>query len=331
VSGAVTASRQNMLPVDSSSRRRTGSGMRRDQYWDAIRTANVKVLRAPLGMARSKENKSRLGYRSKLLIWTVEWLFEDGQRCLVDGLAENSIRHGYDIALRTLERIKKPRTSQKKGPVERRRPLESEAKTLSPQPMAPEDKELEGPLDEPEIALQEDGEGDSDVHNDHLEQVDSTIIESTPPLVTEETTTIDEMRGQTTNHNTRKRKLSTPTLPDNTFIYLLKARTSGSQKVLIPVNPNESLGNVLRNKEIMEFPSFQVLSTPPANISAPYIIEADYLNKAFQEEEEIRKLAYAADDLVAQQDRTTTKPEKVKRLDNDNDIIAILQRDILGV
>lgn len=282
----------------------------------------MRVLRAPVGMARSKENNSRLGYRSKMLIWTVEWLFEDGQRCLVDGPADTSVGHSYDIAIRALERTKKPKIKRNEDLVEKFESARRTEKVLDQKLLPPEDQE-------PELELE------PTVDIDDVEQVNlpatEQLTEQVQPTADNEAAKQLEPLNQATNRHARKRKLSTPSLPENVYVYLLKARTSGSQKVLIPVRSQESLGNVLRNREVMEFPSFQVLSTPPGDISTPFIIEADYLNKSLQEEEEIRELASAADDLVARQDRSSTKTEKAKRLENDNDILAILQRDILGV
>jgi hypothetical protein len=110
------------------------------------------------------------------------------------------------------------------------------------------------------------------------------------------------------------------------FLYLVKQRVSGSQRVLIPVNPKTSIRENLRKKEILEFPTIQVLSAAAKGLPAGYILEADYLVKFREEREEMERLLSSAPELTEMaQNISIPKPALVP---NANDILDILRRDI---
>ncbi|KAG0161255.1 hypothetical protein PDIDSM_8789 [Penicillium digitatum] len=60
-------------------------------------TARVKVLRAPKGMSRNKQNGSRLHPKHKRLAWTIEWITADGVKTIRDSVIDTcSIAEAYN-------------------------------------------------------------------------------------------------------------------------------------------------------------------------------------------------------------------------------------------
>ena len=123
--------------------------------------------------------------------------------------------------------------------------------------------------------------------------------------------------------------------PDNEsprqFLYLVKPRVSGSQRVLIPLNPKMSIRENLRKKVILEFPTIQVLTASHKALPDGFILEADYLVKFRQEQEELEKLASSVPELTqALQQPQHHKPASsfTSKVRNADDVMTILQRDI---
>jgi hypothetical protein len=61
------------------------------------------------------------------------------------------------------------------------------------------------------------------------------------------------------------------------FIYLVKPRTAGSRRVLIPIDVGRTVRDILTNNDVDEFPTFQTLTSPPTSLPDGYIVLADYL------------------------------------------------------
>jgi hypothetical protein len=115
------------------------------------------------------------------------------------------------------------------------------------------------------------------------------------------------------------------------FLYLVKPRVSGNQRVLIPLNPKMSIRENLRKKVILEFPTFQVLTASHRSLPDGFILEADYLVKFRKEQEELEMLAASAPELTQeiQQPHAHEQAISSKRIiPNAEDVMTILERDI---
>jgi len=118
----------------------------------------------------------------------------------------------------------------------------------------------------------------------------------------------------------------------NRYIYLIKPRTTSSHHVLIPLKASITLGEALRHREVLEFPTLQVLSHPPNKVPDSFILEVEYLAQFQIQQQEIEHLASLADDILAdgQKAFVTTPETGTRTISNNDDILAILQRDIMG-
>ncbi|KAI9886157.1 MAG: hypothetical protein M1823_002060 [Watsoniomyces obsoletus] len=65
--------------------------------------------------------------------------------------------------------------------------------------------------------------------------------------------------------------------PDMHF-YLLRPRTAGPDRVLIPVPSTTKLSDALRHRVVLEFPTFYVLPHPPHSLPAGFVSEAQPSN-----------------------------------------------------
>jgi hypothetical protein len=126
-----------------------------------------------------------------------------------------------------------------------------------------------------------------------------------------------------------------PGSPDDkgNYYYLVKPRTTGTEKVLIVLSPTDNLLDCLKNQTVLEFPSIQLLSSPPQSLPEGFILVHDWLDRFNKEQDEMKRLLLEAGDLEAgevQQDlHEETLPPGLKKMSNADDILAILERDVL--
>ena len=127
-------------------------------------------------------------------------------------------------------------------------------------------------------------------------------------------------------------KVSEPTLlaSELQHIYLVKPLTRGIQRVLIPINANMKLEDALRNQEVIEFPTIQVLSQSSENLPDNFILDTAYMVKFNIQEQELKDLVTSNDDLLShpQPRREDKSSDRSHRISNTDDILAILNRDI---
>ncbi|KAF2667446.1 hypothetical protein BT63DRAFT_480412 [Microthyrium microscopicum] len=77
----------------------------RKKFLDASRSSGVKLLRAPAGMQRALDNSSRVlkrDTRSSVIVWTVEWLYEDGSRRLRGCYSNDPLHIAFQAAAEDL-------------------------------------------------------------------------------------------------------------------------------------------------------------------------------------------------------------------------------------
>jgi hypothetical protein len=234
--------------------------------------------------------------RSKRLIWTAEWFLENGSRCLAHHASDEKLAHAYTIALRALRHQR-----------------------LQPQRSSKETRQF-------------------------VQHLDSEL--NTPPLQVDSTDGFAQNRGQenmpssvdtgpasdeTTLFRTDVDSLSSiPRLPD-IQLYLIKPMTRGLRKVLIPVHKDSTIAEVLYNREVLEFPTFQVLSYPPEDLPSSFVLESEYSKRLKIQHQEMENLVASERGQFSEgimiQDKHQL-PVKSQSIANTDDILAILQRDI---
>lgn len=124
-----------------------------------------------------------------------------------------------------------------------------------------------------------------------------------------------------------------PKLP---HFYLVKPHTSSTRRVLIPLAPMAQLSTCLRGRTVLEFPSIQLLSTAPDALPAQFQLEADYLEEARREQQELDELLKTVQPPPAggmptgdgDSDGTAgARATSIAELD-DSKILEVLRRDL---
>ncbi|KAL2070088.1 hypothetical protein VTL71DRAFT_14768 [Oculimacula yallundae] len=216
----------------------------------ALKMGNVRVIKAPRGMRRNKENTTSWIKNSRCINWQVEWIREDGRRSLYRAQGNKPIGEFYEAMIEE-ERVlnlseeerremkrggKRRRADNSKGKLAKKARVEKEALDLTTTPL----------LQDPETGAWNMGPVFS-----ALEEVisdPSHSISMPPPKIR------------------------------NYKLYLHRPLTPASfPKVLAPISPNKPLMEQLRKRDVLEFPTIHVLPSSTETLPEGFMLEEDFL------------------------------------------------------
>jgi hypothetical protein len=122
----------------------------------------------------------------------------------------------------------------------------------------------------------------------------------------------------------------------NLHFYLVRPRTSGPEKVLIPLSPTDTFLTCLQNQTVLEFPTIQVLASAPEALPSGFIIEDEYLAKYKKQAHEMENLIQEEGEIDADTDRKVDEQVESRAGDdadggampNTTTLLATLKRDM---
>lgn len=105
--------------------------------------------------------------------------------------------------------------------------------------------------------------------------------------------------------------------------YLFKPNTTSKVKCLIPVAPDSRLMDILRNRTLLEFPTFYVRNEPLDELPAPFVTEEKY-EELYGTDVSVNLPTYAPKDELEE--------GEVIDLDNidEHKVLEVLQKDLAG-
>ena len=65
--------------------------------------------------------------------------------------------------------------------------------------------------------------------------------------------------------------------------YLVRPNTASPSRILVPLNPDATLTESLRNRTVQEYPTIYVLLDPPAALGPEFMLESNYLESVVRE------------------------------------------------
>ncbi|PYH75749.1 hypothetical protein BO82DRAFT_437203 [Aspergillus uvarum CBS 121591] len=222
-----------------------------------VRNAGVKVIRAPRGMSRNKENGSRWFAKQHCLVWTVEWIGETGEKRTRNCRDSVPIAISYDRAFPLSREEREKEKEQEQTQTQNQEQREDQAQ--------PQQQELSSSTTE-NVAQQP---------QDTTTTAESSTAESTAAPIT-----TDETHPPTTTSEQEETHAIIP--HRNVYFYLHRPRTATKQPVLIPLAPSMTLTAALRDHTVLEFPTIYVLADSPDALraqgsDAQYLLEDEYI------------------------------------------------------
>jgi hypothetical protein len=121
------------------------------------------------------------------------------------------------------------------------------------------------------------------------------------------------------------------------YYYLVKPRTRGAEKVLIPLSPMHTFLTCLQDQTVLEFPSIQVLPNGPDALPAGFVTEDQYLAKYKKEAHEMEQLIEEEGEIDPDTDlkgqnrnapRTQHAIDTDTAMPNTSTLLDTLERDI---
>lgn len=115
--------------------------------------------------------------------------------------------------------------------------------------------------------------------------------------------------------------------PSELHFYLVKALTSSTTRVLIPLLPTSTLDTCLRGQVVLEFPTIQVLKHPPNDLPEGFQLERAYIEETRRT---IQELDEELGDLSAydQGVREAQLSKKEEEAFQDSKVLESLRRDV---
>ncbi|CZT52790.1 related to BCD1 Protein required for box C/D snoRNA accumulation [Rhynchosporium secalis] len=237
-------------------RRRTGRGekelpgeacIERDLKW-----ANIRVMKAPKGMKRNKENATGWNKRQRCIIWQVEWIREGKERTLFRAMGNRPIGEFYEAMVeeeRILNMSEKERREKKKG--EKRRRADEVKRNLAKRARGEEEK-----LDMTSVPILQD-----------------------PKTGTWNVAPVYSAREEVANSEREDSiAMPPPPKPRDYKFYLHRPLTPASfPKVLAPISHSKPLTEQLRKREVLEFPTIHVFPSSAETLPEGFMLEEDFL------------------------------------------------------
>ncbi|EXJ75179.1 uncharacterized protein A1O5_01875 [Cladophialophora psammophila CBS 110553] len=259
----------------------------------------IRLIKAPEGLSRNKQNKSHWAGHGNCIMWTTEWLCYDGDKKTCNVLESRTVEEAFLFAFG-------------KHAVHRKKRKRSDAETTSVSALQPDAR-----------SVQSVAAGGSNGESSHNRKVEGAPVHPGSESVQE---SVNDQTGIDKNDETTRRKGQLPKPPQasqDLQFYLFKPDTISKVKCLIPVASDSKLVDVLRDQAILEFPTFYVRQEGPENLPAPFITEENY-NEQYGTEIPVNLPTYAPEDKADGPDLVSLDNIDEKR------VLEVLQKDLNG-
>jgi hypothetical protein len=257
-----------------------------------IANSGAIVLKAPEGMSRNKQNKTRWNMKHRCLSWTIEWVLCDGSKSLANAQATRTVREAF--------------THSVGGNVLRKRKRPQEDTVTQPCRESPT----------------QEAQGDRAVEK-MTQHTPSTAISAS----------VEEVRPQPAECGAmaheeclkvaplKEARPGDDLLPDLNF-YLHCPNTPSAIKSLIPINPDATIADVVKERLLLEFPTIFILYDPPEMLPEPFILDIDYAKRHDDQ------AAFIASTDEA--DGTTEKQDSAALQIDEKRLMEVLRNDLVS-
>jgi hypothetical protein len=230
------------IDLATGARRKFVKGQARSNI--EIANSGAIVLKAPEGMSRNRQNKTRWNMKYRYLSWTIEWVLPDGSKSLANAQAARTVGEAFMHTVGGKVLRKRKRTQEDAITQPRREDLAQEPQD----DWAVEKMTLRTPPAAIGVSAGEFCPQPAESETMAQEECPKVVKEAKP------------------GHNL---------LSDLNF-YLHCPNTPSTIKSLIPINPNTTIADVVKERLLLEFPTIFILYDPPEMLPEPFILEADY-------------------------------------------------------
>jgi hypothetical protein len=261
-------------------------------------TCGVTIIKAPVGLTRSKQNKTHWDKRHNCVMWTVEWVLQNDQRVLANVQGGRTVIDAFTNGV------------GKKG-LQKKRKLEDTYQEESE--WAPKQK-----------GLRQEPVAQNSATEEPVEEQPDTKLED--PAVNKQSEQVSPPQPEDTNQaSTTTTDPTEPLTPSQIHFYLHRPCTSSKWTVLIPISPTPTISGLLRDRTILEFPTIHARHEAEDELKPPLITEREYDEK------------YGVDVVPSlsavgfgQEDESGAARDAIPDHVDERKILEVLKRDVVG-
>ncbi|KAK2744848.1 hypothetical protein FQN57_004172 [Myotisia sp. PD_48] len=284
--------------------------------------SGVHIVKAPKGISRNVLNGTNWNKKQKCLNWTTEWIFPGGKKVLS--------RFAESITLDTaLSRLPLAKDLHLVNEVPNSRPTKKRRLSNATEPEFKPPGVCPGI---PEVVV-------PDIHEQPTAEIEQSIAETTNEIPKVQRNLSRTVTPEPTPHTEPPSSSlitgSSNDADDTTFsqlddtnrkayIYLHRPQTRGATPVLIPISSSSTLADVLRERVVLEFPTFYVLEQPVDELPAgKYILEEQYLleNQSEEDHQNEESNSIVNNENIHEDDKDLSDIDELK-------VLEVLRRDL---
>lgn len=255
---------------------------------------------------------SNYQFRNRSIIWTVEWIREDKTRQLTECTSAEPIHdiQPYPINPKKRKIAAKPSSTNKSAESQDASTLRATKIQRIHADLTTENEEPEhpSPRRQPQAnnPVSDDRSADSRGPNP-----DAKVAEAPRPSLHIDGT-------------------DSKSIPSEYNFFLLRPQTSASRHVLIPISSSATLGQCLRGRTVLEFPTIYAFPDTLTGLPEGFMLEKEYMKDEGEEQKEFEDLLKHAhpEILRALNDTGDDEDEKAGHELDSKKILDVLQQDL---
>ena len=256
----------------------------------------------------------------KNTVWTVEWIYEDSTRVLTETSSAQSLLSSQPFGRDAKREATKKRKRGDNQPPANSDPVEQHVSpAVQVQEGASEIEAQHTQPDSPSLNRAEPERSDPSAI-----AKDSTASDAASTKNEEEQISKDSSGGIHVHGSDPK-----PVSPQYSF-YLVRPRTSSNRPVLILLDPTATLGDCLRGRTVLEYPTIYVYPVSTLPPPEKFMLEAEYVQQEGEEQKEFEDLLkhVSPETLRALKDDQDAKDNNASEAIDGNKILDVLKQDI---
>ncbi|KAH9865512.1 hypothetical protein J1614_009097 [Plenodomus biglobosus] len=282
-----------------------------------LEAAGVRVIRAPQGLSRQRENKSHISRTKRAnrnIVWTVEWLDASKKRVLTETSSTAYVKDANPFYQYSHQHRSKKRKLANGASQSAESTLPADGTRVAAEELDRQSPERQEDQSKGEEEISEQLPSKTNV---------SPAIQGQDAHISKEETVPDSDNNATSTLDKDK---------ERHHFYLLRPRTSSTRRVLIPLDTSQSLGENLRGHTVLEFPTIYVFPGSTTQLPDEFMLEEEYLRQEGEEQKEFDELLQELDPEILKRlredgpIRDSTKEEEV----DSKRILDVLKQDLGG-
>ncbi|KAI1615715.1 hypothetical protein EDD36DRAFT_486035, partial [Exophiala viscosa] len=275
--------------------RRQEHGSKKGKFETEVEERGIQLVRAPHGLSRHRQNKSRWYGKENCIMWTTEWIHHDGTTRTQNILESKPVGKAFVECFGKNALLRK--TKRKRSDTEPANVPATKDDTLVIQATREE-------------TAQDAAPAEKDVPPEEPVNDDAVPVHEGPQAPTTSAGAATKTQGSDATD-----------LPSNIHFYLLRPMTTAKLKCLIPISQTSTLKDLLQGRTMLEFPTIYVRQEPPEALAEPFITEEKY-DDHYGKEIPISLPAYAPNDTHLNEPPTSLDDIDEKK------VLEVLQKDL---